>query len=105
MCSIANRRKWVRFPSQPEKKEEEKRKKMERKNRGDRVKVEERNQVCGVHNGKSYVKRQVTNPRYVGLKWGERAKTRKPCTKGADKQAKARRARAQKAKGKSSTKK
>ena len=63
---------------------------MRRKKRGDRVKVEDRNQVCGVHNGKSYVKRQLVNPRYVGLKWGERAKTRKPCRKGADRNLKAR---------------
>jgi ribosomal protein S19 len=68
---------------------------MQRKKRGDRVQREDRNQVCGVHNGKIYVKRQLVNPRYVGLKWGERAKTRKPCTKGANKQAKARLARTQ----------
>ena len=61
-----------------------------RKKRSERVTEADRNQVCRVHNGKTEVKRQLTNPRYVGLKWGERAKTRKPCTKGADKQAKAR---------------
>lgn len=69
---------------------------MQRKKRTDRVKEEDRNQVCGVHNGKTYVKRQLVNPRYLGLKWGERAKTRKPCTKGADQGAKARRAMAAK---------
>lgn len=81
------------------KKEEEKREKgrrMQRKKRGNRVEVGDRNQVCGVHNGKTYVKRQVVNPRYVGLKWGERVKTRKPCRKGANKQLKARMARSQK---------
>jgi hypothetical protein len=78
---------------------------MERKKRGDRVQAEDRNQVCGVHNGKTYVKRLLVNPRYVGLKWGERAKTRKPCTKGANKQVKARRARTQQGKGKKPGKK
>lgn len=68
---------------------------MERKKRGDKVKREDRNRVCGVHNGKMYVKRELGNPIYVGLKWGERAKTRKPCVKGANKQLKARRARSQ----------
>lgn len=68
---------------------------MERKKRGERVRVEDRNRVCGVHNGKTYVKRELVNPRYVGLKWGERAKTRKPCTKGANKALKARMARTQ----------
>lgn len=63
---------------------------MQRKKRGDQVKPEDRNQVCAVHNGKAYVKRQVVNPRYVGLKWGDRANTRKPCRKGANKNAKAR---------------
>lgn len=63
---------------------------MRRKKRTERVKVEDRNKVCGVHNGKGYVKRQLTNERYVGLKWGERAKTRKPCRKGADRNRKAR---------------
>jgi len=58
---------------------------MLRKKRSDLVKREDMNQVCGVHNGKVYVKRQLVNPRYVGLKWGERAKTRKPCRKGANK--------------------
>ena len=61
-----------------------------RKKRSERVKEGDRNKVCRVHNGKREVKRQLTNPRYVGRKWGERAKTRKPCRKGADKQAKAR---------------
>lgn len=78
---------------------------MQRKKRGDRVQVEDRNQVCGVHNGKTYVKRQLVNPRYVGLKWGERAKTRKPCTKGANKEVKARLARAQSGKSKKAGKK
>jgi ribosomal protein S19 len=63
---------------------------MQRKKRGEIVTVDDRNQVCAVHNGKTYVKRQLVNPRYVGLKWGERAKTRKPCTKGADKNLKVR---------------
>jgi len=63
---------------------------MQRKKRGDQVKREDRNQVCAVHNGKAYVKRQLVNPRYVGLKWGERAKTRKPCRKGANKNLKVR---------------
>lgn len=66
---------------------------MKRKKRFERIQIEDRNQVCGVHNGKTVVKRQLANPRYVGLKWGERAKTRKPCTKGANKQVKARQAR------------
>lgn len=78
---------------------------MKRKKRWERIQTEDRNQVCGVHNGKAYVKRQLVNPRYVGLKWGERAKTRKPCTKGADKQVKARQAMAQQAKQKKSSKK
>jgi len=63
---------------------------MQRKKRGDRVRIEDRNQVCAVHNGKAYVKRQLVNPRYVGLMWGERAKTRKPCRKGANKNLKVR---------------
>ena len=63
---------------------------MRRKKRGERVTEKDRNQVCGVHNGKTYVKRQLVNPMYVGLKWGERAKTRKPCRKGADRNLKAR---------------
>lgn len=63
---------------------------MNRKKRSEEIKREDRNQVWSVHNGKSRVKRQLTNPRYVGLKWGERVKTRKPCRSGADKQAKAR---------------
>lgn len=78
---------------------------MKRKKRWERIRTEDRNQVCGVHNGKAYVKRQLVNPRYVGLKWGERAKTRKPCTKGADKQVKARQAMAQQAIQKKSSKK
>jgi ribosomal protein S19 len=78
---------------------------MQRKKRSERVRSEDRNQVCGVHNGKTYVKRQVVNPRYLGLKWGERAKTRKPCTKGANKQVKARLARSQQAKAKKPGKK
>jgi ribosomal protein S19 len=78
---------------------------MQRKKRGERVRVEDRNQVCGVHNGKAYVKRQLVNPRYVGLKWGERAKTRKPCTKGANKAVKARMAMAQQGKAKKAGKK
>jgi len=73
---------------------------MKRKNRYEKIEREDRNQVCGVHNGKTYVKRQLANPRYVGLKWGERAKTRKPCTKGANKQVKARQARRKQGKGK-----
>lgn len=80
-------------------------KEMERKKRGERVQTEDRNQVCGVHNGKTYVKRHLVNPRYVGLKWGERAKTRKPCRKGANKQAKPRRAMTQAGKGKKAGKK
>lgn len=63
---------------------------MQRKKRGETIRMEDRNQVCAVHNGKTYVKRQLVNPRYVGFKWGERSKTRKPCTKGADKNLKAR---------------
>jgi hypothetical protein len=78
---------------------------MKRKKRWEKIEREDRNQVCGVHNGKAYVKRQLVNPRYVGLKWGERAKTRKPCRKGADKQVKARQAMAQQAKQKKSRKK
>jgi ribosomal protein S19 len=69
-----------------------------RKGRGETVKSEDRGKRCSVHNGKTYVKRRLVNPRYLGLKWGERAKTRKPCTKGADKNAKARRQRANAAK-------
>jgi ribosomal protein S19 len=61
------------------------------KARGEVVKLEDRGKTCTVHNGKTLVKRRLVNPRYVGMKWGERAKTRKPCTKGADKQVKARR--------------
>ena len=69
---------------------------MQRKKRGERIQERDRNQVVGVHNGKTTVKRQVVNPRYVGLKWGERAKTRKPCTKGANKLLKTRRTKASK---------
>jgi ribosomal protein S19 len=64
---------------------------MQRKKRGEVVKREDINQVCKVHNGKGYVKRQLMNPRYLGLKWGERANTRKPCRKGANKNLKIRR--------------
>ena len=64
---------------------------MEEKKRGEVVILEDRNRVSKVHNGKGYVKRQVLNPRYVGLKWGERANTRKPCVKGANKNLKMRR--------------
>jgi ribosomal protein S19 len=57
---------------------------MKIKNRWDIIKMEDRNQVHKVHNGKTDVKRQIVNPIYIGLKWGERAKTRKSCTKGAN---------------------
>jgi ribosomal protein S19 len=70
--------------------EKKKRRRMQRKKRTDYVKSEDRNQVCAVHNGKTYVKRELVNPMYVGLKWGERAKTRKPCRKGANKNLKVR---------------
>jgi ribosomal protein S19 len=108
MCSIANRKKWVRFPSQPglgTRRKKKRKERMQIKKRNERIQVEDRNQICGVHNGKTYVKRQLVNPRYLGLKWGERAKTRKPCTKGADKQAKARLARSQQGKQKKAGKK
>lgn len=63
---------------------------MKTKKRNEIVNPQDRNQVWSIPNGKGYVKRQLSNPRYVGLKWGDRVKTRKPCTSGADKQAKAR---------------
>jgi len=63
---------------------------MERKKRSDVVTAEDRNRVCAVHNGKAYVKRELVNPLYIGLKWGQRAKTRKPCRKGANRNVKAR---------------
>lgn len=66
--------------------EEKEMKKGERKDRSEEVKREDRNKVYKVYNGKGYVKRELVNPRYVGLKWGERVKTRKPCTHGANKE-------------------
>jgi ribosomal protein S19 len=71
-----------------EKRKRGKEKAMQRKKRSEVIRMEDRNQMVEVHNGKTRVKRQVVNPRSVGLKWGERAKTRKPCRKGANKSVK-----------------
>ena len=58
--------------------------KANRKQRWEKVKKEDRNELCRVHNGKEYVKRTRGNPRSVGIRWGERVKTRKPCITGAN---------------------
>lgn len=61
--------------------------KREKKRRTDRVRRGDRNEEKRVHDGKGYVKVRVGNERGVGKKWGELVKTRKPCTSGANRQA------------------
>ena len=60
-------------------------KKKGRRRRTDYIVGEDRNQPREVHNGRTYVKRKRTNEEAVGRRWGDRVKTRKPCTKGANK--------------------
>jgi ribosomal protein S19 len=57
---------------------------MRLKKRSDLVREEDRGKVVLVHNGKIYMKRRVGNDIYLGLRWGERVKTRKPCRTGAN---------------------
>ena len=56
-----------------------------RRRRTDRIKEDDRNQTREVHNGRTYVKVKRINEDAVGRRWGEMVKTRKPCTKGANK--------------------
>lgn len=60
--------------------------KAEKKRRTQRVRPGDRNVEKRVHDGKGYVKVRRSNERARGKKWGERVKTRKPCTKGANRQ-------------------
>ena len=60
-------------------------KKQRRRRRTEYVAREDRNQPRAVHNGRTFVKRKRTSEDAVGRRWGDRVKTRKPCTKGANK--------------------
>jgi len=60
--------------------------KREKKRRKERVREKDRNVEKRVHDGKGYVKVRRGNERARGKKWGEFVKTRKPCTKGANRQ-------------------
>jgi len=55
-----------------------------RKERTDVVRRDDMNKEYRVHNGKERVKRKRVNTGSVGRRWGSRVKTRKPCTKGAN---------------------
>lgn len=58
-----------------------------KKKREDRVREGDRGSEKRVPDGKEYVKVRVVSPRRRGKKWGERVATKKPCTKGANRQA------------------
>lgn len=56
------------------------------KKRTEKVLRSDRNVEKRVHDGKAYVPVRIANERARGKTWGERVKTRKPCTKGANRQ-------------------
>ena len=53
--------------------------------RSQRIIIKDRGKPIQVHNGMKWITRNRQEESAVGLKWGDRLKTRKPCTKGANK--------------------
>jgi ribosomal protein S19 len=60
--------------------------KREKKKRTEKVIPGDRNVEKRVHNGKGYVQVKVSNGAARGRRWSQLVKTRKPCTKGANRQ-------------------
>jgi hypothetical protein len=59
---------------------------LEKKERTGRVRRWDRTREKRVPDGRGYGKVRVVSPRRRGKKWGDRVPTKKPCTKGANRQ-------------------